>query len=64
MKKTLLRTVISTFAAMAFALLNVDAQRRGEPPPPPPPLEPGASQADADKALVALPILPFPPIVP
>ena len=31
------------------------AQRRGEPPPPPPPLEPGASQADVDKALVAAP---------
>src|SRR5262245_1838184 len=33
------------------------AQRggRGEPPPPPPPLEPGASQADVDLALVAAP---------
>ena len=31
------------------------AQRRGEPPPPAPPLEPGASQADVDKALVAAP---------
>jgi hypothetical protein len=32
------------------------AQRgRGEPPPPPPPLQPGASQADVDKVLVAAP---------
>ena len=28
---------------------------RGAPPPPPPPLEPGASQADVDKALLAGP---------
>jgi hypothetical protein len=32
------------------------AQRgRGGAPPPPPPLEPGASQADVDKALIAAP---------
>jgi len=31
------------------------AAQRGTPPPPPPPLEPGASQADVDKALVAAP---------
>jgi len=44
---------------LAIVLLSVAtgslAQRRGEPPPPPPPLEPGASQADVDKALLALP---------
>jgi len=44
---------------LAIVLLSVAtgslAQRRGEPPPPPPPLEPGASQADVDKALVAAP---------
>ena len=28
---------------------------RGAPPPPPPPLEPGASQADVDKAVLAAP---------
>ena len=31
------------------------AQGRGGPPAPPPPLEPGASQADVDAALVAAP---------
>jgi len=31
------------------------AAQRGTPPPPPPPLEPGAAQADVDKALVAAP---------
>src|SRR5947208_15869246 len=55
MMKTFLRTVISTLAAIALAVLIVHAQRRGEPPPPPPALEPGASQADVDKALVAAP---------
>ena len=32
--------------------------RRGAPPPPPPALEPGASQADVDKALLAAPAQP------
>jgi hypothetical protein len=41
--------VVTTLTAVSLA------QRRGEPPPPPPPLEPGASQADVDKALVAAP---------
>lgn len=45
--------VIGIFAISIVAF----AQQRGgnEPPPPPPPLEPGASQADVDKALVAAP---------
>jgi len=34
---------------------SVLAQGRGGPPPPPPPLEPGASQADVDQALMAAP---------
>jgi len=35
--------------------VSVLAEQRGAPPPPPPPLEPGASQADVDKALIAAP---------
>jgi hypothetical protein len=48
---------IVLFAAIAIVTMTAGslAQRRGEPPPPPPPLEPGASQADVDKALVAAP---------
>jgi hypothetical protein len=40
---------------MVAASVIVVAQQRGGPPPPPPPLEPGASQADVDKALLAAP---------
>src|SRR5437867_1985760 len=50
MKRTAL-IVFTVFAASVIAL----AQQRGGPPPPPPPLEPGASQADVDKALLAAP---------
>lgn len=39
-------------AATAVALAQGPA---GRPAPPPPPLEPGASQADVDKALIAAP---------
>jgi hypothetical protein len=49
---------IAVFAIGVLALTTgLLAQRggRGEPPPPPPPLEPGASQADVDLALVAAP---------
>ncbi len=49
MKRTAL-IVVTVFAASAIAL----AQGRGAPQPPPP-LEPGASQADVDAALVAAP---------
>src|SRR6266496_2672989 len=49
MKRTAL-IVFTVFAASAIAL----AQGRGAPAPPPP-LEPGASQADVDKAVLALP---------
>src|SRR5262245_24050868 len=38
-----------------MAISIAAAAQRGTPPPPPPPLEPGASQADVDKALVAAP---------
>jgi len=49
MKRTAL-IVVTVFAASAIAL----AQGRGAPQPPPP-LEPGASQADVDLALLAAP---------
>ena len=45
-----LGVVAVTAAAMAQAPAG-----RGGPPPPPPPLEPGASQADVDTALLAAP---------
>ena len=46
--------VIGLAAVSTFALAQ--GQRgRGAPPPPPPPLEPGASQADVDLALIAAP---------
>jgi len=43
------------FVTLMAASVIVVAQQRGGPPPPPPPLEPGASQADVDKALLAAP---------
>lgn len=47
-------------ALLVIGVLTVSvvsfAQQGGRPaPPPPPPLEPGASQADVDKALIAAP---------
>src|SRR5213594_2149620 len=48
------RIVLLAIAVVTTATVSL-AQRRGEPPPPPPPLEPGASQADVDLALVAAP---------
>jgi hypothetical protein len=45
--------VVSVMAVSTLALAQ--GQGRGGPPPPPPPLEPGASQADVDKALLAAP---------
>jgi hypothetical protein len=48
------RIVLIAIAVVTMTAASL-AQRRGEPPPPPPPLEPGASQADVDKALVAAP---------
>jgi len=50
--KRIVPIVLVTLAAS----IGMFAQgRRGEPPPPPAPLEAGASQADVDKALLALP---------
>jgi len=48
------RIVLIAIAVVTMTAASL-AQRRGEPPPPPPPLEPGASQTDVDKALVAAP---------
>ena len=48
------RIVVLAIAVVTMTAVSL-AQRRGEPPPPPPPLEPGAAQADVDKALVAAP---------
>jgi len=50
--KRIVPIVLVTLAAS----IGMFAQgRRGAPPPPPAPLEAGASQADVDKALLALP---------
>jgi hypothetical protein len=49
------RVTFSILCALAVSI-GVMAQERGRgAPPPPPPLEPGASQADVDKALTAAP---------
>lgn len=47
------RTVVLILAGLALST-SVWAQGRGAPPPPPP-LQPGASQADVDKAVLAAP---------
>jgi hypothetical protein len=48
-------TIVVTLMAASVIVM---AQQRGGPPPPPPPLEPGASQADVDRALLAMPANP------
>ncbi len=48
------RTVILAVAALAVSTVALAQGGRGAAPPPPP-LEPGASQADVDKALLAAP---------
>jgi hypothetical protein len=50
-----MKRIVMLALAVLIATTGSLAQRRGEPPPPPPPLEPGASQADVDRALVAAP---------
>src|SRR5438105_7391614 len=52
-----MKRLISIVLLALAVSTNLFAQRGrgGAPPPPPPPLEPGASQADVDKALVAAP---------
>src|SRR5688572_15614048 len=50
------RFVLLVIGIMAISIGALAQQAgRGAPPPPPPPLEPGASQADVDKALIAAP---------
>ena len=48
------RIVLIVLGVLAIST-SLMAQGRGGPPPPPPPLEPGASQADVDKALLGAP---------
>ena len=49
------RIVPILLIALAVSVAVLAQGRRGAPPAPPAPLEPGASQADVDKALAALP---------
>jgi hypothetical protein len=50
------RIALLVFGVMAATTIGfAQAPGRGAPPPPPPPLEPGASQADVDKALLPAP---------
>jgi hypothetical protein len=51
--KRMISIVLITLAVSASMLAQ--GGRRGAPPPPPPSLQPGASQADVDKALIAAP---------
>ncbi len=51
--KRMISAVLLTLAVSTSLLAQ--RGRGGTPPPPPPALEPGASQADVDKALVAAP---------
>jgi hypothetical protein len=50
------RTALFVIGIMAIAIASLAQAPAGRgTPPPPPPLEPGASQADVDKALIAAP---------
>jgi hypothetical protein len=49
-----MKRMAAIVVTLMTASVIVLAQQRGAPPPPPP-LEPGASQADVDKALLAAP---------
>ena len=53
MKRIALLVII--VMAVSSGALSQGRAGRGAPPPPPPPLEPGASQADVDTALIAAP---------
>src|SRR5438552_11582026 len=50
--------IVLVALVVSITAITVVAQggRRGAPPAPPSPLEPGASQADVDKALIAAPV--------
>src|SRR5882672_4542259 len=49
------RKALIVVSVLAVSITVMAQDRRGGPPPAPPPLEPGASQADVDKALLAAP---------
>ena len=49
------RVIPVGFLILAASIAVLAQGRRGAPPAPPAPLEPGASQADVDKALLPLP---------
>jgi len=49
------RSVLILLSVLAVTASIVAQEGRRGAPPPPPPLEPGASQADVDKALLAAP---------
>jgi len=49
------RIAVLVFAVMSVSTAVLAQDGRGAPPPPPP-LQPGASQADVDKALLAAPV--------
>ena len=53
-----MKRMAAIVVTLMTASVIVLAQQRGGPPPPPPPLEAGASQADVDKALLAMPANP------
>ena len=48
------RIAVLAFAVMTISTCVMGEEGRGAPPPPPP-LQPGASQADVDKSLLAAP---------
>ena len=49
------RIALFAFSALVLSTSAFAQGRPGGPPAPPPPLEPGASQADVDKAVLAAP---------
>jgi hypothetical protein len=52
------RIVLLAFGVLALSSGMLAQEGRRGAPPPPPALEPGASQADVDKALLAAPAQP------
>lgn len=49
------RTALFVIGIAAISIASFAQQRGGREAPPPPPLEPGASQAEVDRALIAAP---------
>lgn len=50
-----MKPILIVLGMLAMSTGALAQGRGGAPPPPPPPLEPGASQADVDTALLAAP---------